>query len=172
MNSSERPHPRGRADQIADDATLSELLGDVRLRFYGGQPAVAFHRDRRRLLYALTWPAVWLEDRGLFCSGHRYRRLVVERLDVIRAHGDPYRYAHYFPTYLLKCLQDFLDRHGDDLYVEFKHIRNALDQVCGVLRFAEKAQVQSRQIEAMAQVHRMLHSRPPPPSDPAQMALF
>lgn len=77
-----------------------------------------------------------------------------------------------FPTYLLKCLQDFLDRHGDELYGELKHLRNALDVVVGSLRFAEKCRAQSHQIAALAQVHRYLRVNAPAPSDPNQMALF
>ena len=33
------------------------------------------------------------------------------------------------PNYLLKCLQDWFQHHGDELYDELKHIRNALDQI-------------------------------------------
>lgn len=54
--------------------------------------------DQRMLLYALTWPAHWLERRGLFCSPHRYRTLIADRLDAIRAHGDHARYSAYFPS--------------------------------------------------------------------------
>ena len=58
------------------------------------------------------------------------------------------------------------------LYDELKHIRNALDVVCGSLRFAEKVAVQARQIETLASVHRMLRTQAPPASDPRQLALF
>lgn len=155
-----------------DEQLVADLLAEIRLRFYAAQPERAFRGDRRRLLYALSWPAVWLECRGLFCSPARYRQLVVARLDAIRAHGDPARYGRYFPTYLLKCLQDFFARHGDELYGEFKHIRNALDVACGALRFAEKARGHSRQIAAIAQAHRFLRAHVPPPPDSNQMALF
>jgi hypothetical protein len=47
-----------------------------------------------------------------------------------------------------------------------------LDAACGSLRFAEKATVQSRQIAALASVHRLLHTKIPSPEDPAQMPLF
>jgi hypothetical protein len=164
--------PTARPARAIGDAALDDLLHDVRLRFYGMQPPAAFHRDRRRLLYALTWPATWLERRGLFCSPARYRQLVSDRLDAIMAHGDHTQSGRYFPTYLLKCLQDFFDRHGDDLYGELKHIRNALDVVCGTLRFAEKASAQARQIETLAAAHRLLRAQVPSPSDPRQMALF
>jgi hypothetical protein len=170
MNSSDSLHRHAAVheDQIA------ELLADVRLRFYTTSHMALFQRDRRRLVYALTWPAVWLDRRSLFCSSQRYRSLIVDRLDAIRAHGEPARYGAYFPTYLLKCLQDFFDRHGDDLYHEFKHVRNALDQLRGSLRFAEKVSTQSRQIEALAAAHRMLRAAHSASlhSDPGQLALF
>jgi hypothetical protein len=156
------------------ERTAHELLDSIRLRFYSTQPPASFHRDRRMLVYALTWPAVWLERRGLFCSPRRYRALIEDRLDAIRAHGEPARYGAYFPAYLLKCLQDFFDRHGDDLYVELKHVRNALESLHGSLVFAERASEQSRRIEALAAAHRILHVSRHAPShpDPAQPSLF
>ena len=35
-------------------------------------------------------------------------------IEAIRAHGDPACYNAYFPRYLLKCLQDWFERYGDD----------------------------------------------------------
>ena len=141
-----------------DERTIAALLESVRIHFYAPFQPVQFHRDRRMLLYALTWPAVWLERRGLFCSPQRYRALIIERLDAIRTHGDPARYGAYLPTYLLKCLQDFFDRHGEDLYHELKHIRNALESLQRSLSFAQRASEQSRHIEALAAAHRILRA--------------
>lgn len=157
-----------------DENQLSGLLAEARLRFYATQPPARFHRDRRMLLYALSWPAVWLERRGLSCSSRRYRTLIVERLDAIHAHGDPARYGEYFPRYLLKCLQDFFDRHGDDLYHELKHIRNALDQVLVSARFAARVQTGARTIDTLAAAHRLLHAQRARrvASDSSQLDLF
>jgi hypothetical protein len=156
------------------ESTAEHLLEQVRVHFYAGSSPAQFHRDRRMLLYAVTWPAIWLERRDLFCSSARYRTLVEERLEAIRAHGDPARFGAYFPAYLLKGLQDFFLRHGDDLYVELKHVRNALESLTGSLVFAEHASEQSRRIEALAAAHRILHASRHPPShpDPAQPLLF
>ncbi len=122
----------------------------------------------------LSWPAVWLERRDLFCSSRRYRTLIVERLDAIHAHGDPQRYGDYFPRYLLKCLQDFFDRHGDELDGEFKHIRNALDQVLTSARFASRVRTDAQNIDALAAVHRLLHAQRARRvvHDPDQLDLF
>jgi hypothetical protein len=156
-----------------DAPLLGELLSAVRERFYATKPAAQFHRDRRGLIRALSWPADWLERRGLFCSSSRYRALVVARLDAIRTHGDPARYGAFFPSYLLKCLQDHFAHHGEELHDELKHIRNALEAVAGSLRFAEsEAAVHARKIDALARVHRLLRAQAPPPSDPRQLALF
>lgn len=135
-----------------------ELLQAVRLRFYARRPA-AYHRDRRWLLHAVTWPATWLDERGLTCSPQRYRTLIGERLHAIGAHGDPVLYSAYFPSYLLKCLQDWFDRHGDELYSELKHIRNALDQLLASARFAARVQSHARQLDLLVSTHRLLESR-------------
>jgi hypothetical protein len=148
-----------RRSAVPEQRVLEDILADIRLRFYATQPPALFHRDRRMLLDALSWPAVWLERRGLCCSSRRYRTLMVERLDAIHAHGDPARYGGYFPRYLLKCLQDFFDRHGDELYHEFKHIRNALDQILASARFAARVQADARNIDTLAAVHRLLHAQ-------------
>jgi len=150
-----------------------ELLQTIRLRFYATRSA-DYHRDHQRLLHALTWPATWLDERGLTCSPQRYHALLDERLHAIAAHGDPVLYSAYFPTYLLKCLQDWFDRHGDTLYSELKHIRNALDQVLASVRFAERVQSHARHLDLLVSTHRLLESRrtkcTPAPDD--QLTLF
>jgi hypothetical protein len=142
------------------DGALADLLQSVRWHFYAEASAVRrFYRDRRMLLYALTWPAVWLERRGLTCSSERYRSLIAERLAAIRAHGDPLCWSPCFPRYLLKCLQDWFDHHGDDLYGELKHLRNALDQVLASARFAQRVQRDARNLDVLVATHRLLHAQ-------------
>ncbi|MCC5807752.1 MAG: hypothetical protein JJU00_15615 [Opitutales bacterium] len=82
----------------ADALPADALLEHIRKRFYDPHlPDKRFHRDRRMLLYALTWPASWLEERALRLSPRRYETLLRERLDAIARHGDPNRYQPYFP---------------------------------------------------------------------------
>jgi hypothetical protein len=144
------------ADPLA--TATDELLQSIRLRFYAPR-AADYHRDRRWLLHAVTWPATWLEQRGLTCSPQRYQTLIDERLHAIGAHGDPVLYSAYFPSYLLKCLQDWFNRHGDQLYDELKHIRNALDQLLASARFAERVQRHARHLDLLVSTHRLLESR-------------
>lgn len=174
------PDDRG-AEWAKPDAAVRHLLAEVRRRFYGGPFAgdhatgrANFHRDRRMLLYALTWPAVWFERRGLTCSAARYQTLVAGRLVDIALHGDPARYGAYFPAYLLKCLQDWFQHHGDELYDELKHIRNALDQVLASARFAADVQRDAQHTELLAATHRLIHARRPQRDKPdgRQLSLF
>ena len=154
--------------------SVEGLLEAVRCKFYAGQSARGFHRDRRMLLYALTWPAVWLEHRGLTCPAARYQKLIAARLGDIAVHGDPARYGAYFPAYLLKCLQDWFQHHGDELYDELKHIRNALDQVLASARFAAAVQRDAQHTELLAATHRLIHARRPQreKTDGRQLLLF
>lgn len=156
------------------DAAVRQLLEALRQRFYAGHPACDFHRDRRMLLYALTWPASWLERRGLTCPAPRYRALIAARLDAIAAHGDPARYGAYFPAYFLKCLQDWFNHHGEDLYSELKHIRNALDQVLACASFAAQVQRDAQHVELLAATHRLIRAKRAmrPKVDARQMSLF
>lgn len=138
--------------------TIDELLQAIRLRFYVHRPT-DYHRDRQRLLHAVTWPATWLDQRGLTCAPQRYQTLIDERLQAIAAHGSPAAYGAYFPTYLLKCLQDWFDRYGEELYSELKHIRNALDQVLASARFAERVQRHARHLDLLVSTHRLIETR-------------
>jgi hypothetical protein len=150
------------------------LLEEVQRRFYAGQPVRDFYRDRRMLLYALTWPAAWLEGRALTCSAARYHALLGERLVAIAVHGDPARHSAYFPAYLLKCLQDWFQHHGDELYDELKHIRNALDQVLASVPFATDVQRDAQHTEILAATHRLIqaHRAPREKPDGRQLSLF
>ena len=111
------------------------------------------------LLYALTWPAGWLEHRGLTCPAARYQKLIATRLGDIAAHGDPARFGAYFPAYLLKCFQAWFQHHGEELYDELKHIRNALDQVLASAHFAAAVQCDAHHTDMLAATHRLIHGR-------------
>jgi hypothetical protein len=162
------------AELAKTEAAVRQLLEQVRCRFYAGHPERDFHRDRKMLLYALTWPAIWLERRGLTCPAPRYRGLLADRLAVILAHGDPARYGAYFPAYLLKCLQNWFDRYGDELYGELKHIRNALDRVLASARFAATVQRDAQHVEFLAATHRLIRAQRDHPraTDERQLPLF
>lgn len=111
------------------------LLDQIKARFYRSNLSEKrFYQDRRMLLYALTWPASWLDQRALPITSQAYQKLISQRLEDIAKHGDPKRYCDYFPRYLLKTIQDWFAHNGEDLYEELKHIRNQLSNIEALLQ--------------------------------------
>ena len=111
------------------------------------------------LLYALTWPGKWLEQRGLPITAQRYEQLLAQRLKAIAQHGNPERYQRYFPRYLLKCLQDWFAHHGDELYEELKHVRNYLHSIEALLQEGCTSQRAEDIVTPMAKAHAILMSQ-------------
>ena len=142
---------------------VQKLLARIRRTFYANNEDLKrFYQDRQMLIYTLTWPAQWLDERALAMRPERYEQLITQRLDAIVAHGEPSRYNAYFPRYLLKCLQDWFAHHGENLYDELKHVRNALFNIEHLLRQSSHTQAQDvsgEHTSALAQTHRILHTR-------------
>jgi hypothetical protein len=163
--------------EVPGTELLEELLGEVKRRFYPSDDPrrrAHYYRDRRHLIHALCWPAAWLRHRGLTCSHPHYRQLLRAQLHAIGTHGDPRHYSAYFPSYLLKCLQDHFRHHGDELYEQLKHVRNALDRLLASSDFAARAQRHAEQLDVLAAAHRLTQPHPPrrPASDSSQLSLF
>ncbi len=107
---------------------LDEVLNYTGKHIYEGMDE-AFQRDRRMLLYALTWPAAWLDSQALRMHREDYRRMLMDKLVQITQNGDPQRYRAYFPKYLLKCLQDHCHHHHETLYRELKHASYSIEEI-------------------------------------------
>ena len=152
-----------------------KLLAQIKQNFYAsGSSEKSFYADRRMLLYTLTWPAKWLDQRGLQVSAQQYERLITQRLKAIAQHGDPKRYQPYFPRYLLKCLQDWFAHHGDELYEELKHVRNQLYRIEALLNREHTGEVAEDIVTPMARAHDILMSQCHRKTtiDPRQLTFF
>ena len=141
-------------------ALIDDLLAFVQKQFYSGTACHDYCRDRRMLVYALSWPAHWLDQRGLKMPQKKYEALLYQRLNDIVKHGNKNVYRQYFPRYLLKALQDHFAWHGDELYFELKHIRNCLQGVEGLLKYSAASQYeQDHYTRILAQAHRIVKPR-------------
>jgi hypothetical protein len=120
------------------ESNLEDLLLQIKTHFYQNHACPVFYRDRRMLLYALTWPATWLDQKGLNPTKEQYNHLISHKLEDIKKYGDPQKYNLYFPRYLLSSLQDHLTRNGETLYEEWKHIRN---QMCKIESIVKKLHI-------------------------------
>ncbi len=131
-----------------------------------------FWRDYKGVVYAITCPATWLHERRLRMTGERYKELITARLSEIRKRGQREKYMIHFPKYLLKCLQEYFSHHGDDLYDNLKHIRNAIDLAFDPSKLAPEAT--DCTVDLLAEANRLVRShrrRNTSPKDP-QLKLF
>jgi len=131
---------------------------------YQNTPLRRYYEDKKMLIYAITWPATWFNERGLTPSQEKYEQLINHVLNDIVAHGDHQRYTQYFPRYLLKCIQQWFHYNGDHLYEELKHIRNqlfAVDHLIDVIKQNNKdtAQLSDSNIQTMKNTHHLLKSQ-------------
>jgi hypothetical protein len=80
-----------------------------------------------------------------------YRRMLMDKLRQIHAHGDPARYRTYFPKYLLKCLQDHCHYRHETLYRELKHASYGIEHILERLQNS-----QTEKTTVLAQAHALL----------------
>ena len=120
--------PHRKTQYLMQTNELETVLHYIDKHIYEGNHA-AFQRDRRMLLYTLTWPAAWLDSQALRMHREDYRDMLMDKLEQIARHGDPARYRAYFPKYLLKCLQDHCHHHHETLYRELKHASYSIEEI-------------------------------------------
>jgi hypothetical protein len=120
------PERAAHAETDAPEAMIERLLGEVFTVFYAGQDGRRWLQDQRPLLQVLTWPAVWLNDRGIGLPVAEYEAKMREIILTIKRHGDT-RKIKLVPAYLGDCVRKHFQHHGEALYEARKHVRNALD---------------------------------------------
>jgi len=148
-------HPRPRTTRTPSKNELSPVLKHIRERFYPGR-SPDFHRDRRALLRALTWPAAWLDSQALTITAEDYNRLLLKKLRQIEKHGNPAHYRAYFPKYLMKALQDHCRHHHEAIYLKLKHASYTIDQIAGQIERTGRNQ----HTQTMAAAHQLLCQNP------------
>ena len=129
---------------------LDPVLRHIGKHIYADR-SEAFQSDRPALLYALTWPAAWLDSQALRMHSQDYQRMLMDKLGQITRHGNPAHYRAYFPKYLLKCLQDHCHHHHQTLYRELKH---ASYSIAEILKTIEASQPDYTTV--LAQAHALL----------------
>lgn len=135
--------------------TIAELLAEINGRFYKGSTARQWLRDQKPLTKALTWPATWLATRAITLPLDRYEAILRGILDTITEHGETAA-IRYFPVYFEHCVRLWFAHHGEEVYEERKHIRNAID-IAALTRAATRP-TQPDPMETLAQVNRVLMS--------------
>lgn len=110
----------------APDAMVDRLLGLVFEIFYKGGDGRRWLQDQKPLLMVLTWPAVWLNQRGVGMPAAEYETKMRDIIGIIARHGDLAK-IKLVPAYLGDCVRKHFAHHGDEIYAARKHVRAALD---------------------------------------------
>jgi hypothetical protein len=137
---------------------VDDLLDVIRRQFYGEITDERWAQDRYFLkIHVVTWPAWWLNKRGVTLPPQRYQQILQDIFTGIKQHGKTGEVTHW-PRYLTYCVQQHFKCHGDEYYSEGKSLRLATERA---LSRAEA--VTGREpdlIASMAQVHQLMrHSR-------------
>lgn len=133
---------------------VNGILHWVRNRFYSDDPK-RFFQDRRFLMRLATWPARWLENRGLILPRPAFEKLVLEILRDTSEHCNA-DLVKFVPGYLLHSIQEHFRHHGEEIYEENKSTRNCIGLVISGLRPASSQAIQDRTVEVLAQVNSVL----------------
>tara|TARA_B100001093_G_C26610518_1_gene919981 strand:+ start:339 stop:821 length:483 start_codon:yes stop_codon:yes gene_type:complete len=152
---------------------LQPLLIYIKKHFYTTADDPTFYRDRRMLLYAITWPATWFEQKAIPLTPEQYNHFILKKLKDIRKYGTPESYQQYFPRYLLKTLQGHLNRNHDALYQEYKHIRSQMNRIETLIQNLNTKDPKQSYTAILQQAHNLTKpKKPSKQTDPRQMTLF
>lgn len=166
--------PRPKQQLPAD--IITDILGAIRGSFYGDLPPKRWFEDTKFLTRrVVTWPAKWLDSRGVSLPPERYKAILMDILQTIKHKGNT-GVVSYWPGYLAHCVQEHFKHHGESYYEEGKALRAKLDIALSTCRSAVVRQPDP--IRTLAEVHQVLSASTPrrhPKSaqkPPQQMDLF
>jgi len=142
---------------------LYPVLQYIKEHIYANNTA-AFHRDRRQLLRALTWPAAWLDRQALTITAEDYNKLLLKKLHQIKQHGNPIHYQSYFPKYLMKALQDHCHHHREALYQKLKHASYTIDWIAKGIEQPS----QHQHTDTLAKAHQLISQKQRSPKNDHQ----
>ena len=146
-----------------EEKIIEGILANIKKRFYPKNKYKLFYQDKPMLIYPITWPATWFEQRALKPHQNKYQQIIKNIINDIVAHGNPRIYQQYFPRYLLKCIQQWFQFNGEQLYEQLKHIRNhlyAFEQILQHIQYINQTHITDiHSIEVMANTHRLIKSQ-------------
>lgn len=145
----------------ADDVIEGALARTEEL-FYK-RDARRFRQHQDALKKALTYPASWLNSRGVSMPAKWHAEILKRILDEIAKFGA--RKVHYFPAYVLTCVKGHMDHKGE-AYYEAAKVRKTppnapaiASEVLSTLRTLPTRQERDQTTEILAQAHKILSHR-------------
>lgn len=136
-------------------SNLKPINSYIKAHFYKELPEGRYHQDKKMLLYAITWPATWLQKYNLKMTSKHYNQLLMQRLNEIEKYGNPKNYMPYFPRYFLKVMQEWFHHNGDSLYDRIKHTAYIINDIMDHIQKLPQ-RPQESDIEILSQAHFLL----------------
>lgn len=157
---------------------VTDLMGAIRSQFF----AESFTRDPKlfkrwkqdqafMLKNVVLWPAAWLTRRGVTLKPERYKQIILEVINEVKAHGKT-EAIKYWPGYLMKCVQSRFKHHEDDIYAEAKSLRTQIERVMASAKAAPRAPDPIQALAAAQQVLSTQTRAKKRHSKSAQMEMF
>lgn len=116
----------------APETVLSTLCKCVMDQLYRDDQKQYFWSQHKELKHALTWPAKWFNDRGLFVSAERYQEIMFNVIQEAKRHGATGVINHW-PLYLLKCVQSHFTANAHLYNDEGKRARDLVSRITAAL---------------------------------------
>jgi hypothetical protein len=147
----ERPKQETPGDLVNDLmlAIRNQFYGDCLERWHADQ-----HFIRRNVV---TWPAGWLNKRGVTLPPKRYRDILFSILNGVKVHGNTGA-VRFWPGYLMKCVQEHFAVHGEEYYQEGKSIRAKADIAMFAVSRAKEAAHRADPVQGVAIAHAVLQA--------------
>lgn len=133
------------------------MLSMIRGQFYPDDEK-KFWQERTLLLKAATYPAQWLDSRGVRLTQDRYSEILLGIIQTIKRHGNTANIRR-FSAYLLHAIQTHMAHHGEEYYDEGKRTRQALEDVMHGLKKKSSAPKTDETVPVLAEVHRTLKTK-------------
>jgi hypothetical protein len=101
---------------------VEEMLRLIRREFFVQHTDKRFFQERSMLIQAITFPAHWMNDRGVRLPASGYRRILGTVIGTIKRHGNRAKIQR-FSVYFLHSVQEHMKHHGDEYYAAAKAAR-------------------------------------------------
>jgi predicted SprT family Zn-dependent metalloprotease len=163
-----------RSSQEMPAEIIDDLLLTIRNQLCAEMTPKEWYQNQRFFKRVLTYPAAWLNKRGVTLPPARYQQICRDLLRDIKTHAGPA--VKHWPGYLLHSFQQHFKHHGEDYYNEGKSIRAATERALLAFTRVQEAPKPPDPVPSMAAAHAILSPKKTrartPAKPPQQPDLF
>jgi hypothetical protein len=138
---------------------IEDQLRKIRREFYprARWGEKRFYQDRPMLIQAITWPARWMNDRGVKALPSVYRGILSTVIETIKLHGNRAE-VRRFSLYFFKSVQEHMNHHGEEYYYQAK-VRPVSGILSDVTRNLGRVQSPDPTTSVLSQINQVIRSK-------------